>query len=94
LKTVFLGRIPCDLKARLQTDGLYVTPEGEAYEYGFRDLDGSPWPTDARVTGPKGAWEIEMAFDRPEAGSSEPTVFGIHSAQGEVQVKWKERKVK
>lgn len=105
---LFLGRIPCPPTSVWKSAEITVSDSGELvvqtfsaggkrraekFVYGFRSWAGKPWAERLR-------WErlgasrshVDFRFDDPEDESRSPRKWEAVSEQGEVKVRWKDRK--
>jgi len=108
-KHLFLGKIPCPNEEQLAHSEKTVEEDGsltldvktdvgsESYHYTFRNFAGSPWP-EALVWelsgGKDGNVRVEFEFDKPEKKTRSPLKWKAVSDRGEVQTRWRDRKLK
>jgi hypothetical protein len=104
---LFLGRVPCPAptatdELRLGTDaqGRLVVDQppalgrdAERFTYSFAERDGRLWPEHLSWER-RGVFarEVEFRFHEPEPGTASPRRWEAKSREGEVKVRWSERR--
>lgn len=105
---LFMGRFPCPrdaadvpVESRITEDAELVAEvpasvagDTEVFTYRFRSWGGRPWP-EALTWERKGTFgvTVEFEFNDPEDGTRSPLKWQARSKQGEVRVRWRDRKL-
>jgi hypothetical protein len=100
---LFLGKIPCpslvnpDVKVKLSDTPdwqLLATIKDETYRYKIGIYEGAAWPEELLWSNNKKKESVHFWFSDPDGESMSPKKWRVKSSKnGEVRVKWRDRRV-